>query len=896
MVVWEEMEECVFTGKVPLRIGIRMMSPLFLLLLLRAYETHNVKCGHQDPQPPLHSYYQSGDFIIGTIASQAFLLSTSVAFDEKPPETLSEDAIVVTNNYQHILALTFAMKEINENSQILPNVTLGFQIYDSYSSGKRTYHRTLQLTSTGSMFVPNYKCDTQDNLIAVIGGLYSETSQQIADILGIYNIPQFSYGFAPVMTESHKVLSFYWMVPNEALQHMGIVQLLLHFKWTWIGLLADNQETGGRFLQNMLPVLSHNGICFDFIDIYPHLSFDNIAELFAWRTEIYDKLWSSTVTSIVFYGEADAMIFLRFLLHQSEAEGVRQKPTGKVWLLTAQMEFKSLVYQRNVDIQDIHGAISFAIHSSEPRGFQQFLQSRRPSSATDDGFINDFWEQAFGCLFSDPANEEGDTCTGEEGLESLPGAFFEMSMTGSSYSIYNAVYAIAHAAHAMLSSRVKSRAMKARERGKFLKLQHWQLHHFLKRVSFNNSAGDKVTFDHNGEVVEGFDVINWVTFPNQSFARVKVGKLDVQFPPDEALSISEDAIVWHSFFHQARPLSVCNDNCQPGYSKKKKEGKPFCCYDCIRCPEGKISDKEADMADCFQCPVDHYPNKDQSACIAKTVTFLSYEEILGTSLVILALSFFFITIVVLGTFIQHHKTPLVRANNRNLTYILLSSLLLCFLCALLFIGQPQKVTCLLRQIAFGMVFSVAVSSVLAKTIMVVLAFMATKPGSRLRKWVGTRVTNSVVLFCFLVQAGICTVWLATSPPFPEIDLHSMNDKIVLGCNEGLPTMFYCVLGYMGFLAIASFTVAFLARRLPDSFNESKYITFSMLVFCSVWLCFIPAYLSTKGKYMVAVEVFSILASSAGLLGCIFFPKCYIIWLRPELNNREHLITRSNWAS
>ncbi|XP_068109604.1 vomeronasal type-2 receptor 26-like [Hyperolius riggenbachi] len=331
---------------------------------------------------------------------------------------------------------------------------------------------------------------------------------------------------------------------------------------------------------------------------------------------------------------------------------------------------------------------------------------------------------------------------------------------------------------------------------------------------------------------------------------------------DEYYNISQENIIWKQ---DKLPRARCNEKCPPGFHKAAKENSEIC----------------------YKCPEDKWPDKDRVRCVSKIQEFLSYRD---DPLVLVALStslsFCIMTIFITGSLMYFWDTPVVKANNRTVSFILLTSILLSFLCVFLFLGRPVDITCMLRQVAFGIFFTIAVSSVLAKTITVCIAFKATKPGSSWNRWVTVKLSNSIVFSCSSVQVLICTIWLSVSPPYQENDMSSSPGIIIIQCNEGSVIGFYSVLGYMGFLAGVSLVLAFMVRTLPDSFNEAKYITFSMLVFCSVWIAMIPAYVSTRGKYMVAVEVFAILASSAGILGCIFLPKLYILLMEPDLHSRK----------
>ncbi|XP_070592661.1 vomeronasal type-2 receptor 26-like [Erythrolamprus reginae] len=761
-----------------------------------------------------------------------------------------------------MLPFILPIQVVNKNTQLLPNLTLGYNIHDNYLSTLHTSDALMDMLSTGEDNVPNYNCGARDNLLAIIDGAFREVSMQMSTLVGTYKVPQITCRFvSEALSDKTQFPFFFRLAPKNGVQYPAIVQLLLHFRWTLIGLFASDTEQGENFMRTFTPTLIRNGIC---VVILQQLSMTRHAAplmnaISKWRQ----------VNVFVFFTDYSSMMDGFHAVHFALG-GLLGPIEGKVWIITL---FGEIPVKSHRLYEYVHSIWNFYI---QERGYEELFEPYI--------FVKPL-RKCFHCSFSKHVfSVKGRRrCTQKVLLETQDKSN-RLPMDPRAYSV---IRTLAHALNAAYSSRSKRRRKEGKKNLGIPKMQPWQLHPFLQKNEFCNLSEMKLYMDQHGELAADLNILSWVIIPEVDCLKEQLGSFESQ-----KLIIDSFVLELVQWLNKSLPQSICVEKCHPGFVKQVREGDPVCCYDCVPCPQGTISTQE-DTEKCTMCPDDKYPNEDHIDCIPKFITFLSYEEHLGTILVSFALLLFLTTGLVLIIFLKYKETPIVKANNRDLSYILLVSLLLCFLSPLLFIGQPRKATCLLRQRVFSIIFSVAISSLLAKTITVVLAFLATKPGNQMKRWLGKSFANSIIISCSATQVTICSIWLGVSPPFPDSDFHSQPGEIILQCNEGTVIMFYITLSYLGFLASICFMVAFLARNLPGAFNEAKLITFSMLVFCSVWVTFVPTYLSTKGKFMVAVQVFSILASSAGLLGCIFIPKCYIILLKPHLNTKEHLTTKRN---
>ncbi|XP_075140240.1 vomeronasal type-2 receptor 26-like [Leptodactylus fuscus] len=676
----------------------------------------------------------------------------------------------------------------------------------------------------------------------------------------------------PILPNRDLYPTTYYFTPNDQARYEIIIKILKDHGWNWVGIITTGEESNQMAVKKLSKMMAKYDICIEYIiNLEIRMNSEQNEEVFVKSTAqvvvicgLYSELYQSFIQKLV------KLENITLILHES-------------WV-----NFLSKITYHMASF--INGSIVVRVPRRSVSKVVESIFNVNPSTHPNDPLLEEIWFKLFRCLSNDTKKngfyqwyyrKQGVNCTE---MYYIPPSEYEMTDT-SLYYTYVSVYILAHALNTVKEMGNKSGL-----------LQHqWRLRtQYMKYIHFREPNGYPVFFNERGEVPFVWIIGNWVisrtnmTDISEFLERI-MATIYLPIPNRRIYTRILENYMWKN---DREPYSRCKDPCNPGYRKAPNGGVKVCCYDCVPCSEDEMSNV-TDSDKCHKCLKEEWPDEKREKCVPKTYEFLSYEKDILVP-VFLALTLFFsaVTLFVLRSFVYYWDTPIVKANNRTVSFILLVSILLGFLCVFFFLGRPVAITCLLRQTSFGIFFSIGVSSVLAKTITVCIAFKATKPGSVWMKLVSQKVSNSVVLVCSSVQVLICVIWLLVSPPYVEFDHQSYPGKIIIQCNEGSDLWFYSMLGYMGLLAAVSFLLAFMVRTLPDSFNEAKYITFSMLLFCSVWMAMIPAYLSTRGKYMVAVEIFAILTSCAGILGCIFFPKVYILLLKPNFNSRNVIMVKN----
>uniref|UniRef100_A0A8C4XAM5 Olfactory receptor C family, j1 n=1 Tax=Erpetoichthys calabaricus TaxID=27687 RepID=A0A8C4XAM5_ERPCA len=745
--------------------------------------------------------------------------------------------------------MIFTIEEINNNTYLLPDLSVGYKIYSDCSSVTLATDAAMALVNDPNeeTFFNNH-CEKTSTVHALIGLSESPLSISVATVIAPFRIPMISYFATCACLSNRKEFpTFFRTIPSDYYQSKALAQLVKHFGWTWIGVIRSDNEYGINGMATFIETVQLEGVCIDYVAV---ISRNNPRERYL---ETVNSIKQSTSKVIVAFTSS---VDLESLIQEILIQNI----TGLQWV-GSEGWISNIKLATNETYRILGGAIGFATSNAEIPGLKEFLINLHPSENHGSSILEEVWESIFNCsLTLKNGTDMNNLCEKTDTLSQVNNLYTDVSDLRIANNVYKGVYALVHAVHDIFicgKSKMTQNNCKIINNMKFNCFYHLS----LKRVNFTTKQGENVYFDDNGDPATHYELLNWQVNAEGLIQFVTVGIYDASLPEGKQLKINNSSIIWAGSQNEM-PKSECSKSCKPGTYKAIQQGRPICCFDCIPCADGEISND---------------------------VEFLTYGEIMGVILTVFTLLGACLTVSVAFVFFCHRKTPIVRANNSELSFLLLFSLTLCFLCSLTFIGQPSDWSCILRHTVFGITFVMCVSCILAKTIVVLMAFNATRPGANVMKWFGPLRQRLSVFILTFIQAFMCTVWLITSPPFFSSNIKSYKHKVIFECDLGSTVAFYIMLGYIGVLSALCFMLSFLARKLPDNFNEAKFITFSMIIFCAVWLTFIPAYISSPGKYTVAVEIFAILASSFALLFCIFTPKCYIILLKPEQNTKKSVI-------
>nr|XP_023966021.1 taste receptor type 1 member 1 isoform X6 [Chrysemys picta bellii] len=336
-----------------------MLSPPFILYLyLLAPCYWAFICQNMEPSS---EFSMDGDY---TIAGFFRLHSYSTTVKSRPEVDICDSAASVNSHGYHLFqAMRFAIEKINNSSSLLPNVTLGYEIYNTCSESANMYATLSILAQSRQHHVEVLSNFThyQPKAVALIGPDSSQFTLTTAAILSILLMPEISYEASNEMLSLKRAYpSFLRTIPSDRLQVEAVVLLLQEFGWNWIAMVGSDDAYGRNGIKTLQEVVAKHDICAAYQGIIPTKGGASSPEL----KRMVRVLVGTGVNVTVVFSNVDSAKALFDMV-------VQENVTEKVWLGTEAWSLASEVWSIP-GIHRIGTVIGLSVKQAKLPGLEEF--------------------------------------------------------------------------------------------------------------------------------------------------------------------------------------------------------------------------------------------------------------------------------------------------------------------------------------------------------------------------------------------------------------------------------------------------------------------------------------------------------------------------------------------
>ena len=766
---------------------------------------------------------------------------------------------------QRLEAMVFATRLVNQSPDLLPHVTLAFEIRDTCVQPNLALEESLDYVSTRNSMKDNFN-STVNGISGVVGAASSSVSIAVANLLRLFQVPQISYAStAKILSDKSRFEYFFRTIPPDSLQAKAMADIIAKFNWTYIHAIYSEDAYGSEGIAAFFDEI--NGVNKSVVCLASDIGIPlgiTSESMFDQVVQQLDQDWVGNSSVVVLFGQLSTATGILSAVKRRDLldPGFAQKFTwigSDAWGDQLPSELHSVA----------KGMLSISPKARLSKDFDLYFTSLNPINYTANPWFSEYWELVFNCSFKSDQNVKA--CNPANEFISTEAGYRQ---NGKVTFTMDAVFAFSHAIHDMItelcpSNQLCPEIIDNNSGGPAVRGE--MLLNYLHNVSFSGTSTDIVAFDSSGDEKGDFIIKNLKkSLDIDLFYYNNVGIWS-----DRTLLHFHDDIEWNN--GNDVPLSVCSLPCDSGKEPEPVEDLSECCWTCKSCPRHLVS---TDGLACINCDVGEMPNSGNTQCVPIYPTYLKWSD--TWAIIILIASFFGViaTGVVVAVFIIFHKHELIKASSRELSAVLLCGLLLCYILPLFFMAKPSVSICTIRRFGVGFVFSLCYSALLIKTNRIHRIFSRPQVLKR-PKFISPLSQIVLTLVLVFVQVVIAIIWLVIERPHTETIYDGFSGE--LRCKESTHIGLFISLGYNLILLLLSTYYAFRSMKIPQNFNEARFINLTVYTLCIVWLAFIPTYFATAELgtvYQTTSLVLAITLSGTTTLCLLFMPKLY--FLRTEV--------------